>query len=146
MKIVVTCRALIIHDNKLLMCQHSDPDHGFYNLPGGKLDAGETLDECMERELFEETGIKPVVGKILFINQFINVDNHRIEFFYRIENGADFIKIDPSKASHGFEIANFVLGDPTDPKYDIKPGFLVARFAQIVAEGSQFKTEVIVTN
>lgn len=34
------------------VCAHS----GFHDLPGGKLEVGETIDECLEREGREETG------------------------------------------------------------------------------------------
>ncbi len=53
-------------DGKILLgMRHPDPDKadsafrsaGEWCLPGGKLDFGETLEECAAREVLEETGI-----------------------------------------------------------------------------------------
>jgi ADP-ribose pyrophosphatase YjhB (NUDIX family) len=143
--IIVTTRALIIHSNKLLMCKLKH-NHDFYCLPGGKLDPGETIEAGLERELIEETGIKPVIGQLAFINQFINAENHRIEFFFLVSNGADYANFDPSQGSHAFEIADFKMTDPTDPQYNLMPAFIRDRFAGLCTQGNNVATEVITSN
>lgn len=35
---IFTTRALIIHENKLLIVRHSNPHSTYYALPGGKLE------------------------------------------------------------------------------------------------------------
>lgn len=53
-KTVCRAKALLINSNdEILMC-YCDKN---YQLPGGHLEDGETLDECIVRELKEETGI-----------------------------------------------------------------------------------------
>ena len=54
----------------LLMCfRTKDPYKGLYNLPGGKIDAGENHVESAYRELFEETGItKEDINLIKYID------------------------------------------------------------------------------
>lgn len=46
------------------------PYPGFWNLPGGKLEEGESTEECIKRELKEELGVKVVSLK--FIGTFHN--------------------------------------------------------------------------
>jgi 8-oxo-dGTP pyrophosphatase MutT (NUDIX family) len=44
---------------------------GFWDLPKGKLDAGETIEACAIREVEEETGLKD-----LTLNHFITITTH----------------------------------------------------------------------
>ena len=55
-KVLVTC---IVHwDDKLLLCQRAnDPAKGRWYLPGGFVEAGESLEEAASRELHEEAGL-----------------------------------------------------------------------------------------
>lgn len=48
--------ALINEDNKVLLIKSGF--HGKWELPGGGVDLGESLEECVVREAFEETGYK----------------------------------------------------------------------------------------
>ena len=97
--------------------------NGAWCTPGGGLDPGEALVAGLERELFEETGVKPVVGELLFIQQFSYKDIEQFEFFFHITNGQDYQNIDLSKTSHGTEeIAEIAFMDPAS--IEILPKFL----------------------
>lgn len=52
--------ALVTRGGKVLVCQRKDDDTfgGFWEFPGGKCEAGETLHECLARELQEELAIR----------------------------------------------------------------------------------------
>ncbi len=45
-------------DNQILLAQHPRHRDGMYTVLAGFLEVGETLEQCVEREVFEETGIK----------------------------------------------------------------------------------------
>lgn len=47
-----------IKNRKVLMIKHlRGVNKGFYNFCGGKKEEGETMEECVRRETFEETGL-----------------------------------------------------------------------------------------
>lgn len=59
----VTC-ALIEHENKVLICQRSErmklPLK--WEFPGGKIEDGETKEQCLIREIKEELDVEIIVG------------------------------------------------------------------------------------
>ena len=64
----VAADSLLIHNNMILLVRRAhDPYKGFYALPGGILDEHETLEQCALRELFEETGIRGKINRLLTI-------------------------------------------------------------------------------
>ena len=57
---------IVIDDNKILMIQDRLKLHrSIYKLPGGMLDAGSSLEESVIREVYEETGIKTKLEKMV---------------------------------------------------------------------------------
>ena len=56
--------AVILHEGRLLISQRLPDDSfgGFWEFPGGKMDAGETMEVCLMREIREELGITIEVG------------------------------------------------------------------------------------
>jgi 8-oxo-dGTP pyrophosphatase MutT (NUDIX family) len=54
-------KAFIVRNGKLLVVRRSpdDPNSaGFWEVPGGRIDSGETLDDHIKREVKEETGLE----------------------------------------------------------------------------------------
>lgn len=106
----ITVRGVVLHEGKLLCARlkpykNSLQKHGndYWCIPGGGLDEGETLIAGVKREMIEETGIKPVVGNLLYVQQFVQGEREFIEFFFHITNSADYLNIDLSKTTHGEE-------------------------------------------
>jgi ADP-ribose pyrophosphatase YjhB (NUDIX family) len=51
--------AAILRDNKVLLVRRArSPAKGFYSLPGGRVEFGESLHAALHREVDEETGLK----------------------------------------------------------------------------------------
>jgi 8-oxo-dGTP pyrophosphatase MutT (NUDIX family) len=105
----VTVRGIVLHDGKLLCVRlkpynnHLKRDISYWCLPGGGLDEGETLVAGVEREMVEETGIRPVVSNLLYVQQFTHGDKDYLEFFFHITNSEDYLHIDLAKTTHGIE-------------------------------------------
>src|SRR5256885_9809071 len=51
--------AIVVRAGKVLVCQRKDDDTfgGYWEFPGGKQEDGETLEQCLARELREELNI-----------------------------------------------------------------------------------------
>jgi mutator protein MutT len=58
--------ALIFRKGKLLITQRHAKSHlgGLWEFPGGKLEAGETFEQCLVREIREELGVAISVGEL----------------------------------------------------------------------------------
>ena len=69
------CRAIIIKDNKILLSHEKNT--GVYLTPGGGLESGESLEECVAREVREETGYTVSVVK-----PFVKVNEYFYEKLY----------------------------------------------------------------
>lgn len=104
-KIIIRVRGVILNDDKMLVVKM--PHNNFYCLPGGKLDYGEGIKECIEREIMEELGIKPEIGRLLFSNTFIEKNmNQSLEFIFEIINGKDYLNLDNVERTHAHELVD----------------------------------------
>jgi 8-oxo-dGTP diphosphatase len=142
----VTVRGIVLHDGKLLCVrlkpykEHLKRDNSYWCLPGGGLDEGESLVAGVEREMVEETGIKPVVGNLLYVQQFTHSEKHYLEFFFHITNGEDYLEIDLSKTTHGLEeIEEIGFIDPANNH--VLPEFL--KTENLVGQVANVSTKVI---
>ena len=57
-KVRLGCSAVLFDRTKQKVLLTHRTDNGLWCLPGGMVDPGETVAECCEREVLEETGLK----------------------------------------------------------------------------------------
>ncbi len=65
MKLVTA--AIIIENDKILIAKRSSKSKlpGYWEFPGGKVEGSETPQECLERELEEELGVKASAKEVI---------------------------------------------------------------------------------
>lgn len=113
-------RAIIYKDGKLLGVKHKSKNTGdpkdFWAIPGGGLDPGESLEDGLRREVYEELGVRVSPGRLLLIQQFTSTRqgiDEELEFFFLVEASQEFVDIDYSGTSHGLEeLADCQFIDP----------------------------------
>ena len=88
----IACYAVIAENSKILLCRLStDMVHrGKWTLPGGGLNFGESLEQALEREVFEETGLTVTANKLLTHNshvwEFPDKSLHGFQFLFSVTN------------------------------------------------------------
>lgn len=142
-KIVVRTRGIILCEGELLVVKHSF-DHNYYALPGGHLEYGETILECIEREIIEELGIKPEIGRLLYIHDYIDENDgvQSVEFFFEIVNSKNYKNIDGIERTHAHEIVELLWIKPEEneillPKEmgdDFKKGKILSDVVRYIKE------------
>ena len=135
-KFIVRSRAVIMHEDELLVVKHPH-NTTFAALPGGHLEWGEDPRECLSRELIEELGIAPVLGRLLYVNTFMDGANKQpFEFFIEITIGKEF-----REATHFPGIESGELAELLWVKRDTKEKILPVSFAKDFSEGKLIREE-----
>jgi len=87
-------RDRVITDGKVLLVQRGRaPGKGLWAIPGGSVEAGETLQAAAEREILEETGVVIRAGEPIYAFDLIENDKSGILKFHYviIDLKADYI-------------------------------------------------------
>ena len=71
-KLFTATKALISHEGKILLIQESNiysdgTQLGKFDVVGGRITPGENFEDCLKREVLEETGLEIILGKPFFV-------------------------------------------------------------------------------
>lgn len=79
-----TC-GLCLQSDEVLLIKHCMPAGDVWLPPGGGVEFGESVTQCLQREFKEETGLDIRVGEYLFTTEFIHPPLHAIELFFQVQ-------------------------------------------------------------
>ena len=131
--------AIIVDNGRVLMMRNEN--HSYYYSIGGRVNFGETAEEAVVREAFEETNIRFEVERLVFIHENFavmdwleddDVPVHEIGFYFLMkpcENIAD-IKCLSLGADGGVESLHWLLIDEL-PKYHLYPEFFKSELREL---------------
>ena len=122
--------AIIIEEEKILFVRNRREE--FYYTVGGGVHLGETSEEAIEREVYEETGLKYEVDRIAFIHEYffnLEVDDIRrecqeISFYYLMKPMGRCMEITKESRTLGVREEFHWLALKELEKYEGYPEFL----------------------
>lgn len=85
-KIRIRVCGLLLENDSLLLVQLHSPviNKLIWTPPGGGLEFGETMDECLKREFAEETGLEIEINHLVHVNEMIYEPFHAVEFYFSV--------------------------------------------------------------
>jgi ADP-ribose pyrophosphatase YjhB (NUDIX family) len=66
----VRTRVIVLHNGRMLLISPHEAGAS-WQVPGGGLERNESLAECGEREVMEETGVEVKIGRVAFLREFV---------------------------------------------------------------------------
>lgn len=138
--------AIIIKGNKYLMVGNETSDY-LYSV-GGRIKFGETAEEAVIREVYEETGVKMEINRLGFIheNYFIGDSSakmgkliYEISFFFYMNTPDDFSPVSGSFTENGSrEYLTWISMD--EKARNIYPNFFITELKHPSADVKHFVT------
>jgi mutator protein MutT len=105
---------VIVHDGRVVLVKRRfEPLAGQWSIPGGAVEAGETLEACVVREMNEETGFVVEVGPVVEVLDRITRDDEGRVLYH-------FVLIDylcrpvGGELRAGSDVAEAVLAEPSE--------------------------------
>lgn len=106
--------AVIVRDGRVLMLRRIRiPEAGMWDLPGGKVDLGETMEDAVTREVREETGLDATVKELIAVSDHIVPEDemHFVVLGFLMDADGEPTNMEPNKHS---EMAWIPLDDLPD--------------------------------
>ncbi|GAB2182585.1 NUDIX hydrolase [Denitratisoma sp. agr-D3] len=80
----IVAGTLPVWQDKVLLCRRAiEPRHGYWTLPAGFMENGESLEQAAERETAEEAGCRIQLENLFAVVSIPHI--HQVHFFYRAE-------------------------------------------------------------
>ena len=106
-------------DKLLLIRRANPPGQGYWSIPGGHVEPGETWQEAVEREVLEETGLRAKCGRFVGWVERSAGDNRYLIADFMVEVFA------PETAAAADDAADLTFADVEDMKLlELAPGLL----------------------
>ncbi len=113
----LTCDGLLLRGGKVLLVKRGrEPFQGRHALPGGFVEYGESTEDCVVREIKEETGLETEVERLVGVYSEMGRDprGHFVTLLYLLRETGGALQAGDDAASAGF----FKLSDLPELAFD----------------------------
>lgn len=95
MPIKIRVTGILIEDQKILLVKQKVTDSRHWSLPGGTLEFGETIAECLIRKMAEETGLKVEIEIeiLLYICDRIEAGNQIVHITFKLKRTSGSLQL-----------------------------------------------------
>jgi 8-oxo-dGTP diphosphatase len=102
---------LAVRDGRVLLVASTYASHPqpLWNLPGGRVEAGELLHEALVREIREETSLLARIGDLAYVNESYDGATHIIATVFHVELSGEMTL--PEQRDHVVDARWFTLDD-----------------------------------
>ena len=130
-KIKVRPTAILIEEGQILLLEQRVSDRRSWSLPGGTLEVGESIAECLVREMREETGLTVSIDRLLYLCERIEVESHVIHltFLVKRQSGHVACGAEPEAGAQAIKSVKMV------PLADLARYGFGARFCELASAG-----------
>jgi 8-oxo-dGTP diphosphatase len=128
---IVGVGAVVLVDGRVVLVKRAhEPLKGAWNLPGGAVELGETLEAACAREVLEETGLEVRVGPVIEVFDRIMVDGQRrVQYHFVL---VDYLcHVCGGTLACGSDASDVALADPSD----LGPYELTEKALHVIARG-----------
>jgi integral membrane protein len=115
-------RGMIVDGGRLLAIQPKES--GFWYLPGGVCEQGESAEQTLRRIIKEQTAIKPVIGRLVYVLERRHKKVEQLELFFLINNARAYRMTGLSSAKDSHKDLDEIGFVKPDECTDLRPKFL----------------------
>ena len=113
----------VLDDRVVLIQRGKPPLEGRWSIPGGTVELGETLEQALVREMWEETALRVRPGRLLLLFDRILRREQQVTYHYVIADyWCEVLGGTPAAGSDARELA--LVSEDALTRYDLVPGVL----------------------
>ena len=136
---IIGVGAVVIAQGRIVLVRRAhDPLKGEWNLPGGGVELGETLQEACAREVLEETGLQVAVGSVIEVFDRITRDGTGgVQYHFVL---VDYLcRVVGGTVTPGSDASDVALADP----FDLDAYALNEKARQVIERGMAILSEEV---